>query len=392
MTFCRHVFGVEQLAGIADSRRCHGSTCELRTGDIQQASPLQVPELRKLHQILDFGSDLWDRCFAGTVLLTVYARARWSDINQTIIQDCDERGILAYLECRAGVRKTQRARQFKGQLLPLCAPAIGVVESNWAVQFMRARAELGMGSPPDFPLFGAPDANGVPTARHLDTDEAGRWLRCLLFGRPDAIKDRRVTSHSMKATCLSFAAKYGVGISDRLLLGYHTSGDARVALLYSRDSNAHPLRILESALKDIRLDNFRPDSTRFVAKPAVRAEAIEIKDEEDPPEDNSWSGPDRGEPQAEDHADGGHVTAGSSESASSAEEEGSFRRILSPPVLPEGLVNWRRAKSGVHHIARAEHKSLFLCGRKIGPFHALVRDQLSHGAERRRLCHKLLNN
>ena len=42
------------------------------------------------------------------------------------------------------------------------------------------------------------------------------------------------TSHSFKATCLSYLAKMGAGFSDRLALGYHVDQIA-MALRYSRD-------------------------------------------------------------------------------------------------------------------------------------------------------------
>ena len=70
--------------------------------------------------------------------------------------------------------------------------------------------------------------------------------------------DRRRSSHSMKATMLSYLSKAGASISDRELLGGH-----------SCDALGGPMRVLEELLYNIRSDRFRPDesrSGRFVQK------------------------------------------------------------------------------------------------------------------------------
>ena len=48
-------------------------------------------------------------------------------------------------------------------------------------------------------------------------------------------EDCRISSHSCKATLLSFLAKFGASIPDREILGGHT-GRMKSVLTYSRDS------------------------------------------------------------------------------------------------------------------------------------------------------------
>ena len=74
-------------------------------------------------------------------------------------------------------------------------------------------------------------------------------------------KERKVSSHSLKSTMLSFLAKRGVEMSDRLLLGYHSS-PFTMGLTYSRDAMARPLSILGDMLNEIQKGVFRPDCTR----------------------------------------------------------------------------------------------------------------------------------
>jgi hypothetical protein len=73
------------------------------------------------------------------------------------------------------------------------------------------------------PLLPAPLDTGEPGRRALDSQEAGKWLRALLELTPEALVDRKVSSHSLKSTMLSYLAKRGIDMADRLLLGYHTS-------------------------------------------------------------------------------------------------------------------------------------------------------------------------
>ena len=77
----------------------------------------------------------------------------------------------------------------------------------------------------------------MPTVRSLDSDEAGAWVRLLLYGSTSVLEGRRVSSHSCKCTCISFATKFGCSPDQLLLLGYHT-GDFKMPLTYGRDSAA----------------------------------------------------------------------------------------------------------------------------------------------------------
>ena len=81
-------------------------------------------------------------------------------------------------------------------LLPMVAPGLRVAGSNWARLWKLARQELGLGDPPDCPVMPAPDKQGCPTVRPLDTEEMGRWLRCILTGSSAKLGERKLSSHS----------------------------------------------------------------------------------------------------------------------------------------------------------------------------------------------------
>ena len=69
-------------------------------------------------------------------------------------------------------------------------------------------------------------------------------------------------SHSLKHTCLSFAAKRGFDPHIRKLLGYHLDHHEVTLATYSRDLLAEPLRQLKFLLTEIKSGQFIPDATR----------------------------------------------------------------------------------------------------------------------------------
>ena len=181
----------------------------------------------------------------------VYARARWSDAQHAVKITFDRAdGEIHYVEVLTGHHKTMRALQHRHQFLPLIAPAVGVTGRSWAVLWEKVRNDMGLNMSKGQPLLPAPLDSGELGRRALDSQEAGKWLRALLGLNGAALEDRKVSSHSLKCTMLSYLAKRGVEMSDRLLLGYHTS-PFTMGLTCSRDGMARPLQILQAMLEEI---------------------------------------------------------------------------------------------------------------------------------------------
>ena len=261
LSFCKHIFGIDELSECVNSRRCMGAASDKPGHVVRQAAPLRVEHLICLHQVLNEDYDNWDRMFCGVCLFVLYSRARWSDAQQCEKLEFDPAfdGSVMYVEGSAAIHKTCQAVGLKHAFLPLTAPAHGVDFTNWAELWRTVRDSLDVGDLSKFPVMPAPDREGVATVRPLNTSEASKWPNMILarLGHIDCA----YTSHSLKATCLSFAAKMGCNFEDRLALGYHTN-PLRMALRYSRDASARPLRVLESCLAKIRRGEFRPDESR----------------------------------------------------------------------------------------------------------------------------------
>ena len=82
-------------------------------------------------------------------------------------------------------------------------------------------------------------------------------IRCLL-----QIDDRDVTSHSLKTTCLSWAAKAELPREQRRLLGRHSSSLQDSDSIYARDLAVAPVKALQRVLTLIRDDEFETDQPR----------------------------------------------------------------------------------------------------------------------------------
>ena len=162
--------------------------------------------------------------FLGMVLFCTYARSRWSDAqhSESRIEDRDEFGRLHYIECSTGVHKTARAMQMWHQFLPLVAPVHGLIEEPWREYWLDARKVLDIQSLEQYPLMPVPDVNGVATVRPLNTSECKAWMRLILEKHSCTLMGLE-TTFSLKATFLSYLAKRGGGLEDRLILGYHTN-------------------------------------------------------------------------------------------------------------------------------------------------------------------------
>ena len=260
--FLEHVL---RFLGTIDllSKRCLGAARQPTSGPQKQASPLTVAELGALHKILaSEGEDVWDRHMAGAFLCCLYTRSRWSDFQHSNVMTTDPNDYAPhFLELSIVDFKTKSANTWRGGLLAAVAPAVGVVDENWVVVWMRVREEIKAPLSGGFPVMPAPDMAGRATVRPLSTKEASGWVRLMLARTGLGPDGRRVSSHSAKATMLSFMAKYGAEISVREILGAHVS-HLKSVIRYSRDALAGPLRVLEQMLADVRTGAFNPDDTR----------------------------------------------------------------------------------------------------------------------------------
>ena len=166
-----------------------------------------------------------------------------------------------YVEARTRVHKTSTSEERKAMYMPFVAPIQGIKDFSWALSWKDALMELGLltGLEPHGAVCRAPTVSGGFTKRPLTSVEATDMLNDYL-GIKKGTEDA-TSSHSLKATTLVWAARFGIGDRSRSILGHHALKEHSLAC-YSRDLLSLPLRELETMLFSIRSGNFDPDGTR----------------------------------------------------------------------------------------------------------------------------------
>ena len=120
---------------------------------------------------------------------------------------------------------------------------------------------------------------GEETLGHVPATSAdlSKFLRSVLHAAPE----QRLSSHSGKATLLSWSAKFGLPLETREILGRNSRGTT--AAIYSRDLQGHAIESLVKVLNAVKAGRFDPEACR---SKRWTTETIEIKDEsEDEPSD-----------------------------------------------------------------------------------------------------------
>jgi hypothetical protein len=371
LNFAHGTLGIDGARESAVSARVAGF-CRKRILDrrpIKQAQVLTVVQVARLESIMTTSIDNLDKCFIGHSLFCLYARARWSDALyfKSIVVDNHEDGS-GFIQCDTLVSKTSSTLIKKRRFLPLTAILRGVSSDTWAYEWLDARKACSLPEPDGKqPNIRTVLKNGLFGSTPLNSSDASKWLRDVLImtgsPRSDVIN---ISTHSLKATTLSWCAKAGVSEERRRLLGYHTQPGSIALLHYSRDALAGPLRDLESVVDSIRQKIFFPDATRsgyFVPEQTGRQLRV--------PQQNKLG--DRAELDSEDQED-------DCESAEeSGSNEGSEDELLAKGVsVAQDIAKVRRAKHAgdslfIHSRWKTIHKShnetehKLACGRLLMP-------------------------
>jgi len=415
IVFSRYVLGVEVLQNIVSSRRCLGASLKSALTCPRQAMPFTVVQLRRFHEILREGEELWDRAMCGMILFCTYGRSRWSDSQhaEDLIQDRDDQGVLQFLEIKASVHKTARALHMRHMFLPVAAPAVGVTDECWGEQWMLVRRMLKIEDLNVYPLMPAPDSSLEPTPRPVSTSEAKKWIQYLL-GSELFKPGMTLTSHSCKCTCLSYLAKRGASYEDRLVLGYHAN-KLRVAMTYSRDSAARPLALLCQVLQEFRQGQFEPDCTRSGrlksgAKPLTGDFQVshvghgnDVHDTTEVLSDEHSDVELVGDPatavkkessagvlDAQDLS--GHATTGSSDS--SGEEISAWAPVVGHYIvdIPSDKRLWANRNTKMFHLSHGDCVRVLLCGRRVTSSFVRHEDPIRFDAAKCRQCFRLKNS
>ena len=277
--YAMHIFGFADFEDVCNSRRLKGMAELLHSGKapIRQAKILSVLQVLQLHSMLDDPNmNHVDRALIGYIVVALYSRCRHSDLANvhSVLLDYDDEG--GFVEIKTSCHKTARLVSQKSQFLPILAPAVGIHGKEWVSSVIAAFKGVGLefGGRVDGPLFRPPSRESSgPGHRGLSSSEVTKLLR-LLFEMGDLEQgEARVSSHSLKATMLSWCSKAGVSVYDKSILGRHSSSYNEAQAVYSRDLAIGSVMKLQSIIWQIHRHEFMPDNTRrgyFAETPGVQ--------------------------------------------------------------------------------------------------------------------------
>ena len=269
LNFSQGTLGLDGSKKASESPRISG-LCRKRILErrpLEQAQVLTVKQVKQLESFLENDNkDRLDRCFIGHCLFCLFARARWSDSMfikrfHLDIQDETQNG---FVQGDTLVSKTSTTVAKKRRFLPLTAVTEGISSNTWAQSWFQLRIDCNLPEPDGTkPVIAHVLKNGTFGKAPLSTTDASKWLRDIIktFGhKSEDVK--RISTHSLKATTLSWCAKAGISEETRRTLGYHIQPGSISLLHYSRDCLSGPLRELEKVLALIREGTFFPDASR----------------------------------------------------------------------------------------------------------------------------------
>jgi integrase len=391
--YALHVFGFKDFDSVYNSRRVRGLAEIMHSGKspLKQAKVLSVAQVLALHNLMENRTaNFIDRALAAYALLALYGRCRHSDLAfvDCVMHDFDERG--GFVEVSTRLHKTAKSASQKSQLLPIVIPAVGVTGQVWVQEAIEAFSACGLtlDGAIQGPLFRPPmAAGGGLCKRGLTSSEVTKFLRLLFENNENNTGEPRVSSHSLKATALSWASKFGLPIPDKAILGRHASATTEAHAIYSRDlSVASVMKLQDIILRISRLE-FQPDNPRrgYFAEESnswavLNASEVVKVEEESPSQEVAGGEIVLDEECISDHQ--GSSSDSSSEGSSSSEEE-----VRPPPPksykhAAKGHLTGRfvihktsklvHYKDSVVGVSKADGKSVLSCGRALNSNYEIV--------------------
>ncbi|CAK0823995.1 unnamed protein product [Prorocentrum cordatum] len=261
--------GVEVEGGLPQSARIRGAVARSweRKRLTVNARPLKVKHLRLLESLTKEAPPRTS-LEAGFLCYLVHSRSRARDLAKVEDEPYVDLSVSqGFIEVRAARAKTTRGLKRARLGLPVVGIAEGLTDDTfetWAEAWLRAREELGLRAGEGQYLMPAVSVGGVlvhdvPASAPQIT---AMLRRSLILAGAEPAEVEHYTSHSCKATLLSWMAKAGVPLSVRRMLGGHIKPGDKSVIEYSRDAMAGPLRELKGVLVKIAAEEFDPDATR----------------------------------------------------------------------------------------------------------------------------------
>ena len=268
------VANAEVLTEIANSSRLRGAAYGMveHKRMRKQRDPLTLKQVKALEHLAVQKKTACEVAVLGHCLFALHACARWGDILALVVEpEVDE--ALVSVESK----RTKTSRGLKRLRIPIPFVAIrhGVSGADWGQAWTHARVTCGLGIDPSINKLSCAVAFGAGT---LDSTTASRHLRAFLVeaGCPPR-PNQNIGTHSLKATLLSWAAKWSMRASSRRVLGKHSDRKDHSMLTYSRDICISALKDVSAMFAEIREGKFDPDASRSMIVTSISSIAMAEK-------------------------------------------------------------------------------------------------------------------
>lgn len=359
LNFAKHTIGLLNVDSCMSSRvKGSASTQWAAKRPLKQSVPLTINDVWKLEQIVLNSKDKYSRIAAGHFLFCIYACCRFRDSQRLydFTVDMAECGLFGLIESRTLSHKLANSDERRTTFLPMVSLAWGISAKPWGEIWIGLMEQEGLVGK-NF-VLPAPLRSGGWSRRPLTTGEASMWLRDLLVAAGSIASNGGVsyTAHGLKTTGLSWSAKSGMSIEDRLVLGHHMDKKGVSALTYSRDALAGPLAAFAAIVAKIRWGEFNPDLSRAqrLANGLPQSESSQgaVLEDTNPLEgfenDSSSDSEDMNE-----------------ELTLSTEKDLADSSIIVRQVSKDILGVYLNSESGLGHLLKESSSSLFRCGRRL---------------------------
>ena len=399
LRFAGGVLGLKSDEFALRSTRVSGLAEELARAApvVAQANPLTVKQVCKLERMIVSTPSLCDRVLLGGILALVYSCGRASDgarAARLIVDEVEEdlRGKIdgppGFIELGILASKGAKALKLRRQLLPLIVPMMSVSGVPWWESWALSRKEFDMGFEGElqYPLIPCFTTDGQPTTRSMGASEIGKLLRCFL-GEVHLPRNV-IRSHSLKATILSWMAKFGSPLPLRRMAGHHLDSTSKSPETYSRDAMAPVMAEVSKILQQIAKQQFLPDATRSGRFMKRDVEQAEVPDPSPVRVDGYEDSDSEGVPVAS--SDESSDAQGPMEECDEIPDSTPLMHFVPSELRPylvvvdASMTPWRNKSSHMVHLAKETDERL-LCGRLVGSSYVKL-SSVYEDASRCKMC------
>ena len=202
LRFFTHLTGAAEAARVSPRVEGASKAMAMCKRPLWQAPALPVDAVRLIEDYVHEEPDQGRAAIGGFILFCLYSSSRWSDAARGSDLRVDTAGNgLVLLECSTKHYKT-KAKDRKDAVLPLIALGSCLTQPSWGRAWIRKRLLAGLQD--SACLMPAMSPGGQFLQRPMTAAEGSLWLREILHTQGFKGDLEQYSSHSLKATALSW--------------------------------------------------------------------------------------------------------------------------------------------------------------------------------------------